>query len=162
MPYTGSLTGVASQWYVIEHQSNNNLMRALPQMWAKGTIKVAQTDAPAVADGMTYPAGTFFVTTSGSTDDHVWLKALVERMGLTARSLAAKVDAPALFYSGRFAEELYDAGAVNAWAARPGAAYYLVPGDRLQGAPIPAGFAPVFREADTVAGYVVFARSPSP
>ena len=96
VPYTGSLTGGASQWYVIEHQSNNNLIRALPQMWAKGTIKVAQTDAPAVADGMTYPAGTFFVTTSGSTDDHVWLKALVERMGLTARSLAAKVDAPAL------------------------------------------------------------------
>ena len=93
VPYAGSLTGDASQWYLIQHESNNNLARALPQIWAKGGLVVAQARVAIDVDGQTYPAGTFFVQTSGSAADHAWLKSLVERLGLKGRSLPAAVSA---------------------------------------------------------------------
>ena len=96
VPYAGSLAGGVSQWYLIQHESNNNVMRVLPQLWAKAGIQVSQAAAEVFVNGQPYPAGTFFVQTSGSEADHAWFKMLVERNGLKAISLPAAVSAPAL------------------------------------------------------------------
>jgi hypothetical protein len=92
VPYAGSLTGDASPWYLIQHESNNNLARALPKIWAKGGMVVSQANAAMEVNGQPYPAGTLFVQTSGSAEDHAWLKSLVERTGLKGLSLPAAVN----------------------------------------------------------------------
>ena len=82
VPYAGVLTGAVSKYYILEHQSNNNLSVVLPQLWADPNMNVAQADAAFTAGGRTFPAGTFVVTTTGSAADHAKLKALVETQGL--------------------------------------------------------------------------------
>lgn len=95
--YAGSLAGDVAQWYFIRHESNNNLARVLPKIWAKGGLNVSQASVAVDVSGQSYPAGTLFVRTSGSVADHEWLKTLVESMGLTGGSLPAVVSSPDIF-----------------------------------------------------------------
>jgi Zinc carboxypeptidase len=81
--YAGSLTGAVSTQYVLEHRSNNNLAKALPLLWADADFTLAQADAPFTAGGMSFPAGTFIVGTTGSQADHDALAALAQQYGLT-------------------------------------------------------------------------------
>jgi len=96
IPYAGTLMGDVSDRYVIEHQSNNNLAVALPQLWADPDMSVAQADAAFAAGGRTFPAGTFVVTTSGSAADHAKIQALAADLGLTAYSITETVTATPL------------------------------------------------------------------
>jgi hypothetical protein len=96
VPYAGTLTGDVSMYYVIEHQSNNNLSVVLPQLWADPGMTLAQADAAFTTGGRTFPAGTFVVTTTGSAADHAKIKALVESLGLTAYAVAESVAATPL------------------------------------------------------------------
>ena len=96
IPYAGSLTGDVSGTYVIEHQSNNNLAVALPQLWADPNMGVAQADAAFTSGGRTFPAGTFVVTTTGSPADHAKIKGLAEGLGLTAYAVTDSVAATPL------------------------------------------------------------------
>ena len=96
IPYAGSLTGDVSGTYVIEHQSNNNLAVALPQLWADPHMGVAQADAAFTSGGRTFPAGTFVVTTTGSPADHAKIKGLAESLGLTAYAVTDSVAATPL------------------------------------------------------------------
>ncbi len=94
--YAGRLTGDVSNRYVIEHQTNNNLPAALPQLWADPDMALAQADATFTAGGRTFPVGTFVVTTTGSAADHAKIQALVEDLGLTAYSISEDVMATPL------------------------------------------------------------------
>ena len=96
IPYAGSLTGDVASTYVVEHQSNNNLAVALPQLWADPDMKVAQADAAFTAGGRNFLPGTFVVTTTGSAADHAKIKALVESLGLTAYAVTDSVTATPL------------------------------------------------------------------
>jgi hypothetical protein len=89
--YAGALTGDVSSWYLIQHEANNNLMRALPQIWAQAAMTVSQASGAIEIDDESYPAGTFFVQTAGTEAAHAWLKALVEHTGLKAQALASAV-----------------------------------------------------------------------
>ena len=57
VPYAGSLTGAVASRYVLEHQSNNNLAKVLPQLWNDSDLTVYQSDAGFTAGGQDYPAG---------------------------------------------------------------------------------------------------------
>ena len=96
VPYAGSLIGSVASTYVIEHQSNNNLATALPQLWADPNLSVAQADAVFAASGRNFPAGTFVVKTSGSAADHAKIKGLAESLGLTAYAVTDSVTATPL------------------------------------------------------------------
>ncbi len=96
VPYAGSLIGDVASTYVIEHQSNNNLAVALPQLWADPNMEVAQADAAFTAGGRSFPVGTFVVTTTGSVADHAKIKALAESLGLTAYAVTDDVTATPL------------------------------------------------------------------
>jgi hypothetical protein len=91
VPYKGALVGGVSSRYVLEHQSNNNLTRALPRLFKNPAMVVSQADAEFTAAGRTFPAGTFVVQTSGTTADHDWLKSLAEGLGLTIYSVTETV-----------------------------------------------------------------------
>ena len=89
VPYAGTLTGGASNTYVVEHGSNNNLAVALLRLWNNADMSVSQADAAFAAGGRSFPAGTFVVRTTGSTQDHNALKAVVEELGLVGYSVNA-------------------------------------------------------------------------
>jgi hypothetical protein len=91
VPYVGSLSGDVSSRYVIEHQSNNNLAKVLPQLWQDADMKVYQPNAAFWAGGQTYPVGTFVVATKGTSADHAKLQALAQHYGL---AIHAASDAP--------------------------------------------------------------------
>ena len=71
------------EWYVIEHEQQQQPdARAAADLGEARDSGVAGRVPPWRSTARTYPAGTFFVHTSGSEADHAWLKALVERNGL--------------------------------------------------------------------------------
>ncbi len=89
VPYAGTLTGGASNTYVVEHGSNNNLAIGLLRLWDNVDMSVSQADAAFTAGGRNFPAGTFVVRTTGSNQDHQALKAIVEELGLVGYSVNA-------------------------------------------------------------------------
>ncbi len=90
VPYAGTLTGGTSSAYVVEHGSNNNLSVGLLRLWGNTDMSVSQADAPFTAAGLSFPAGTFVVRTTGSDQDHNALKAVVEELGLVGYSVNAQ------------------------------------------------------------------------
>ena len=84
VPYVGSLTGAPADHYIIEHQSNNNLARLLPQLWANAAFTVTQADASFTALSRTFPPGTFVINTEDTQQNYDWLKDRVLHLGLTA------------------------------------------------------------------------------
>jgi hypothetical protein len=94
--YAGTLTGGAATTYAIEHQTNNNLAKVLPKLWADAHVTVAQADAAFTAGGRTFLPGTLVITTTGSAADHAKLAGLIEEYGLTGYALSETVAATAL------------------------------------------------------------------
>jgi hypothetical protein len=88
IPYAGSLTGAVSNRYLIEHQSNNNLAKVLPKLWADADFSVSQADAPLTAGGQTYPAGSFIVGAPKTEAARAKLAALAQQYGLTIHAVA--------------------------------------------------------------------------
>ena len=91
IPYAGSLTGDVSSRYLLEHESNNNLAKALPKIWADTDFAVSQADAPFTAGGQDYPAGTFIVGAPATEAAHAKLAALAQQYGLTIRAVTEAV-----------------------------------------------------------------------
>ena len=89
VPYSGSLSGAVSTQYAMEHQSNNNLAKVLPQLWQDADMTLYQVDAAFTSDSQTFPAGTFIIKTKGTQADHDKLVAIAEDYGLAIHSLAA-------------------------------------------------------------------------
>lgn len=96
VPYDGELVGDVSQWYLLEHGSNNNLARALPRLFADPAMAVSQLDTEVTVGDKTFPMGTFMVQTSGSGEDAGRLEALAEELGLTVQAIPGPVDAAPL------------------------------------------------------------------
>jgi hypothetical protein len=113
VPYLGSLTGDVSPRYIIEHQSNNNLAKALPQLWANPNFQVSQADAAFTAGAQNYPAGTFVVETTGSQADHDTMAGLATQLGLTIHATSAVIAGTVQLHQPRVALYTPDNGTGN-------------------------------------------------
>jgi hypothetical protein len=84
----GTLNGEESSvGYLVKHQSNNNLVKLLGELWAQGA-EVAQATAPFSVGSQTFAAGTLWVQKLGRMA-FADFKAQVESLGLSGQALAA-------------------------------------------------------------------------
>ena len=89
VPYSGSLNGIASEYYAIENQANNGWATALLKLWQDSNMSVSQADASFDSSGHTFAAGDFIVRTRGTQEDFGKLKTLVEENGLIAYAVSS-------------------------------------------------------------------------